>query len=124
MVSIDSYSGNFNYLNSKDRSTIVRISLPDGAPENVLDESWPEGEEPDPDLPPSEMVELFSRRLASYLFNSARPRKEELIKWCRANAARLDREWAETKIAALRKEIASAEKQIKRLELDYLSEDE
>ena len=36
MVSIDSYSGNFNYLNSKDRSTIVRISLPDGAPENVV----------------------------------------------------------------------------------------
>ena len=46
-------------------------------------------------------------------------------------AARLDREWAETKIAALRKEIASAEKQIasaekkiKRLELDYLCDDE
>ena len=31
---------------------------------------------------------------------------------------------AETKIAALRKEIASAEKQIKRLELDYLCDDE
>ena len=124
MVRIDSYSGNFNYLNSKDRSTIVRIYLPDGAPENVLDESWPEGEEPDTDLPPSEMIELFSKRLAGYLFNSARPRKEVLIKWCRANAARLDREWAETKIAALRKEIASAEKQIKRLELDYLHDDE
>ena len=120
MVRIDSYSGNFNYLNSKDRSTIVRIYLPDDAPENVLDESWPEGDEPDTDLPPSEMVELFSKRLATYLINSARPRKERLIAWCRANAARLDREWAETKIAALRKEIVSAEKQIKRLELDYL----
>ncbi len=131
MVRIDSYSGNFNYLNSKDRSTIVRIYLPDDAPENVLDESWSEGDEPDTDLPPSEMVELFSKRLATYMFNSARPRKERLIAWCRANAARLDRDWAETKIAALRKEIASAEKQIasaekqiKRLELDYLCDDE
>ena len=124
MVRIDSYSGNFNYLNSKDRSTIVRIYLPDDAPENVLDESWSEGDEPDTDLPPSEMVELFSKRLAAYLFNSARPRKERLIAWCRANAARLDREWAETRIAVLRKEIASAEKQIKRLELDYLCDDE
>ena len=112
MVRIDSYSGNFNYLNSKDRSTIVRIYLPEDAPENVLDESWAEGDEPDTDIPPSEMVELFSKRLAAYLFNSARPRKERLIAWCRAKAARLDREWAETKIAALRKEIASAEKQI------------
>ena len=124
MVRIDSYSGNFNFLNSKDRSTIVRIHLPDDAPEKVLVESWEAGDEPDTDLPPSEMVELFSKRLAGYLFNSARPRKEELIKWCRANAARLDREWAETKIAAFRKEIASAEKQIKRLELDYLSDNE
>ena len=64
MVRIDSYSGNFNYLNSKDRSTIVRIYLPEDAPENVLDESWAEGDEPDTDLPPSEMVELFSKRLA------------------------------------------------------------
>ena len=131
MVRIDSYSGNFNYLNSKDRSTIVRIYLPDDAPENVLDESWSEGDEPDIDLPPSEMVELFSKRLAEYWINSARPRKERLIAWCRANASRLDRDWAETKIAALRKEIASAEKQIasaekqiKRLELDYLCDDE
>ena len=124
MVRIDSYSGNFNYLNSKDRSTIVRIYLPDDAPENVLDESWSEGDEPDTDLPPSEMVELFSKRLAEYWINSARPRKERLIAWCRTNAARLDRDWAETKIAALRKEIASAEKQIKRLELDYLCDDE
>ena len=38
-------------------------------------------------------------------------------------AARLDREWAETKIAALRKEIVSAEKQIKRLQLDYFCDD-
>ena len=124
MVHIDSYSGNFNYLNSKDRSTIVCIYLPDGAPENVLDESWPEGEEPDTDLPPSEMVEHIAKRLKGYLFNSARPQKEELIKWCRTNSSRLDREWAETKIAALRNDIASAEKQIKRLEMDYLSEDE
>jgi hypothetical protein len=98
--------------------------LPDDAPEKVLVESWEAGDEPDTDLPPSEMVEHIAKRLAGYLFNSAAPRKEELIKWCRANAARLDREWAETKISALRKEIASAEKQIKRLELDYLSEDE
>ncbi len=52
MVRIDSYSGNFNFLNSKDRSTIVCIYLPDGAPENVLDESWPEGEEPDTECLP------------------------------------------------------------------------
>ena len=33
MVRIDNYSGNFNYLNSKDRSTIVRIYLPEDAPD-------------------------------------------------------------------------------------------
>ena len=124
MVRIDSYSGNFNYLNSKDRSTIVRIHLPDDAPEKVLDESWEEGDEPDTDLPPSEMLEHIAKRLKGYLFNSERSRKEELIKWCRANSSRLDREWAETKIAALREAISIAEKQIKRLELDYLNDDE
>ena len=124
MVRIDSYSGNFNYLNSKQRSTIVRIHLPPDAPGTVLDESWDSGDEPDTDIPPSEMIEIFSKRLAGYLFNSSRPEKTRLIEWCRANADRLDREWAETQIADLRKEIASAEKQIKRLELDYLCDDE
>jgi len=125
MVRIDSYSGNFNYLNSKQRSTIVRIHLPPDAPGTVLDESWDSGDEPDTtDIPPSEMIEIFSKRLAGYLFNSSRPEKTRLIEWCRANADRLDREWAETQIADLRKEIASAEKKIKRLELDYLSDDE
>lgn len=124
MVRIDSYSGNFNYLNSNNRSTIIRIHLPQDAPATVLDESWDEGDEPETDLPPSEMVEIFSKRLAGYLFNSSRPEKTRLIEWCRANADRLDREWAETQIADLRKQIASSEKKIKRLELDYLCDAE
>lgn len=124
MVRIDSYSGNFNYLNSKQLSTIVRIHLPEDAPAPVLDESWDEGTEPDTDIPPSEMIEIFSKRLSGYLFNSSRPEKTRLIEWCRANAVRLDRQWAETQISDLRKEIASAEKKIKRLEIDYLCDSE
>lgn len=124
-VTITGYTGCFDYLHPDRKQTCIRLSLPDGAPAPELSESWPEDDAPAwEDRPPSEIVDLIAARLESYWISTGREKKREVIAWCRQNIVRLDREWAETYIRYMEKEIAGMNKRIASLRAEYIEVDE
>jgi len=73
----------------------VSLRLPADAPQREISQTWDLDDEPDvDDLPPSEVIEIISQRLEHYLFSTGREEDRKVIAWVRANAARLDAEWA------------------------------
>ncbi len=123
-VRIDSYSGNFNWLNSADRSTCIRILLPDGAPAKCLSDTWPEDKEPHwEDEPPSEVVRLIKRRVSEY-WSTAKDKQLALIAWCEAHSAELDHSWATGLIVVMQKEHAALHVEIDRIRYEFLTDDD
>lgn len=124
-VTITAYTGCFDYLNPDRKQTCIRLSLPDGAPSPELSESWPEDDAPAwEDRPPSEIVDLIAARLESYWISTGREKKRQVIAWCRQNIARLDREWAKSRIKHMEQEIENMKKQILALQLEYIDNEE
>jgi hypothetical protein len=96
MISKD--KGRYDYYSTKER-WCVSVRLPTDAPQKVISQTWDLDDEPDIDsLPLSEVVELISDRLESFLVNTRREEDRKVIEWVRENAERLDALWAGSEI--------------------------
>jgi hypothetical protein len=124
-VRVDSYSGCFNMLRPDKKYKVIRVWLPDDAPESSLDETWDDGDEPTwQDRPAMEVIDLIEARVESAWFISDRGKKREIIAWCRKNEAAIDRKWAEHQVALLQKRIDSAQQRIAELTENYIETEE
>ncbi|KKM87472.1 hypothetical protein LCGC14_1268490 [marine sediment metagenome] len=93
--------GRYDLLSS-DQQWCVTIRLPNDAPRLALSGMWELDAEPDiEDLPPSEVVEVISERIESYLISTSREKEREVVQWIRDNAERLDAEWTAGQIKLL-----------------------
>jgi hypothetical protein len=97
----------FNWARNEQQWQLC-VRLPDNS---FLSELWDEDDEPDVDLdtPPSEVVELISARLESYLMHSERDKKRQKIAYARTVYPELDRQWATRRIGEARDLIARME---------------
>lgn len=109
--------GRFNLASNEYQYQIVLRGLPKDAPKQILSETFNEDEEPDiSDIPPSEVVEIISERLESYLYSTSRDEKRKVIKWCRENSELIDSIWAKDEIERKKASIKRIEDKIKDLE--------
>jgi hypothetical protein len=120
---ISKHKGRYD-LCSTEEKWCVSVRLPPGAPKEAISQTWDLEDEPDIDgLPPSDVVELISERLESFLVNTRREEDRKVIEWVRENAEPLDALWAGSEIERLKRQIEAEEREIKRLE-QYTAETE
>jgi hypothetical protein len=121
-----SYSKNLGRYNlcSADKSWSLHLNLPKDAPARGLSQLFDEDQEPQIEgCVPSEIVEMISERLESYLFSTDRPEKRKVIEWCRANADRLNSEWAKSEIERCKAKIERLQREMSGL-ADYILPEE
>jgi hypothetical protein len=92
--------GRFNLL-SNDQQWHVVLRASNG---KVLSQTF--DDEPEIDgLPPSEVVEVLSTRIESFLFSSEREKQRTVIAWFREHADLIDSGWARNRIESLHNQI-------------------
>lgn len=91
------------YIGRSDQQWQVVVRASNGKAISVL---WDEDDEPGiSGLPPSEVVEIISQRVESFLFMSDREKMRATIAWFREHAELIDSGWARDRIESLRKKI-------------------
>jgi hypothetical protein len=109
-------------LCSNEEQWHVSIKLPNDAPQRSLSDTWNLDDEPDiEDMPPSEVVEIISERIESYLLSTSREENRAVVQWIRDNAERLDAEWAAGQIKLMESRRAALAERINSLRA-YLPE--
>ncbi len=99
----------------------VVVTLPEWAPVRRIEQSFPEGDEPDTEnRPPSEVLPLLEARAKRAWIDSAREEKAKAHEWCRERMARLDALWAEQRINSIQAEIERLQKTAAKLRNEYL----
>ena len=117
MLNITKNLGCYDFCNPHKKSWLVSVTgLPEGAPSRGITQTWAEDDEPDiEDLLPSELIEIISDKVESYLFSTSREKDREVIRWARDNADRLNKEWIAQLIERKTKQIEKLEREIKEL---------
>ena len=117
MTTVYKNLGAYNWADRSQKQWQLVVRLDDGS---SISELFPEDEEPEIDgLPPSEVVELISVRNESYFFRSSREEQRAKIAFVRENAEAIDTSWAAKRIACLRKNIESMQREVDALESAY-----
>lgn len=107
--------GRYNWA-SNDKDWLVQVFLPVGAPQSSVSETWPQDKEPDTDgLPPSDVIEIISERVESYLMSTSREETRKTIVWCREHADELNFDWAKGQIEICQKKIERLNAEIEKL---------
>lgn len=115
-MKITKVKGQYDLCSNNEQWRVAITGLPDKAPAKYLSDTWNIDDEPYvKGLPPSEVVELISERVESYLLSTKRKESREVIQWIRDNSKELDALWAKSEIELKRKAIARLEEEIEDL---------
>ena len=105
--------GRYDLCSGKKDWCVQILNLPENCPHRSINTSWQEDNEPEIEgLMPSEVIEIMSERIESFLYSSSREKDRETINWVRENSECLDSEWAKEMIDAKLRHIERLKQEI------------